>query len=86
MTWFDDLLSNKKFQQILTELFMRGRKFQTSESLNKSHLIVHQILTLKSYKICTAKPYSFLMSDTALALDNPLHSIKNTKNNHGNRW
>ena len=29
------------------------------------------------YKICTAKPFSFLVIDTTLASDNPLHYIKN---------
>ena len=29
------------------------------------------------YKKCTAKPYSFLVIDATLALDNPLHFRKN---------
>ena len=29
------------------------------------------------YKNCNAKPYSFLVIDTALASDNPLHIRKN---------
>ena len=29
------------------------------------------------YKKCTAEPYSFLMSDTILASDNPLRSRNN---------
>ena len=79
---FDDMtavmLSNKKFNPIVTELFIRGKKvniflvfitqyyfalpkniklnstrislkkFQTKESFNKSHLIIHQILTFKT--------------------------------------
>ena len=71
---FDDMLSNKKRNPIVTELFIRGRKlnisllfntqscfpvpknlrlnsthyFQTSKNFNKLHLIIHQILTLKT--------------------------------------
>ena len=77
-----DMLSNKKFNRIVTELFFRERelnmsavfikqsyfpvpedvrpncthfllwKLQTIESFN-SHLIIHQILTLKALKIFT---------------------------------
>ena len=66
-----DMLSNKKLQQIATELFIRGRKlnislvFMTqsyfvvpkiirlnsapnSQSFNKSHLIIYQVLTLRT--------------------------------------
>ena len=32
---------------------------------------------LKLYKKCTAKPYSFLMTDTTLASDNPLRFRNN---------
>ena len=66
-----DMLSKKKLNPILTELFIRGRKLnnflvfitksylavpknirlsstQTNESLSKLHLIIHQILNLKT--------------------------------------
>ena len=34
------------------------------------------------YKKCTAKPYSFLVIDSTLASDNPLHFRKNMKTSH----
>ena len=55
-----DMLSNKKLNPILTEIFITERKlnislvyillwkFQTKNSLNKLHLIICLILTLKS--------------------------------------
>ena len=35
---------------------------------------------IKMYKKCTAKPYSFLVNDATLALDNPLRFRKNLSN------
>ena len=35
---------------------------------------------IKIYRKCTDKPYSFLVNDTALALDNPLRFRKNLFN------
>ena len=32
---------------------------------------------MKIYKECTTEPYSFLVNDTTLPLDNPLRSRKN---------
>ena len=56
-------------------------KFQTNESFNKSHSIIHQILTLKTLWIFTkkntAKPYSYLVIDATLASDNPSGFRKN---------
>ena len=36
------------------------------------------------YKNCTAKPYSFLVTDATLASDNPSHFRKNIKSNNDN--
>ena len=40
------------------------------------------------FKICTAKPYYFLVNDTTLALDNPLcfrqNHLGRIKNSHAN--
>ena len=76
-----DVLSNKKLNLIVTELFIMGkklnffcfyhtilfyctkkyytkfytillRKFQINESFKKSHLIIHQILALKTLNLC----------------------------------
>ena len=35
---------------------------------------------IKIYRTCTAEPYSFLVSDAKLALDNPLRFRKNLFN------
>ena len=103
-----DMVSNKKHNPIVTELFSRGRKslllyytilfryskeyytiqhtislwkFQTKESFKKLHLIIHQILNFQDFmnvhKKCAAKPYSFLVIDTTLTLDNPLRFREN---------
>ena len=51
-------------------------KYQINERLNKLHLMIHQILTFKTfnnlYKTCLAKPFSFLVVDATFASDNPL--------------
>ena len=108
---FDDMtanmLSNKKINPIVTELFIRGRKLIISLvfitrsyfavpkniRLNSTHYFIikipnkrelKQIASQNSldidfqdfinlYKICTAKPYSFLVIDATIASDNPLH-------------
>ena len=105
-----DVIRNKKLNQIVTELFIKGRnlnistavitqsyfavprdarlnctyflfwKFQTNDSFNKLHLIIHQILAMKTmnrYKECTAKPYSFLVNCNALTSDIPLRFRSN---------
>ena len=106
-----DMLSNKKFSTIATELFIRGRKLNISLvfitqyyfalpksiRLNSTHYIVMKIQNktelqqvafnhssdvdfqdfMNLYKICTGKPYSFLVIDTALASDNSSRFRKN---------
>ena len=118
-----DILSNKKLNPIVTELFIGGAKLnislallhsyispykkkkkakiqkkaqklqtkfytvfyylklQTNGSFNKSHLIFHQLLDLKTLwiftKNFTSKPYSFLLIDTTLASGNSLCFRKN---------
>ena len=106
-----DMLSNNKFNPIVTELFIRGRKlnislvFITQSSFavpknirpNSAHYFVMKIPNKRElqqiafnhssdidfqdfmslYKKCTEKPYSFLVIDTTLASDNPLHFRKN---------
>ena len=100
-----DMLTNKKLNPIVTELFIRGRKLNISLvfitqsyfavpkniRLNTIHYFnikiqnkreLQQIAFNKSldidfrglinlYKKCNAKPYSLLVIDTTLALDNP---------------
>ena len=102
------MLSNKKLNQIVTELFIRGEKLNISLvfitqsyfgvpkniRLNSTHSFVMKIPNkqevqqiafnhssdidfMNHYKKCIAKPYSFLVIDATLALDNPLHLRKN---------
>ena len=55
-------------------------KITKKENFNKLHIIIHHILTIKTmnlYKKCTAKPYSFLVINAALASDNPSHFKEN---------
>ena len=55
-------------------------KFLTNKNFSKLHLIIHQILILKTmdlYKNYTAKSYSFLVIDATLTSDNPSHFRNN---------
>ena len=106
-----DMLSNKKLNPTVTELFIRGRKLKISlVFLTQSYFAVPKYISLIStyyfvmkiankrelqqikfdhsldidfqnfmnlYKKCTAKPYSFLVTDTTLVSDNPLRFRKN---------
>ena len=101
-----DMLSNKKLNPIVTELFIRGRKLNISLvfftqsyfavlkgiRLNSTHYFIIIISNkrelqkitfthsshidfkdfLNLYKICAAKPYSFLVINATLASDNHL--------------
>ena len=102
-----DMLSNKKLNPIVIELFIIGRKLNISlvfitqysfavqkhRRLNSTHNFIVKIPSTKElqqmaynhlsdiefedfmnlYKKCSAKPYSFLVIDATLALDNPAH-------------
>ena len=106
-----DMLSNKKLNPIVTELFIRGRKLNISlvfftqsyfavlkgMRLNSTHYFIIIISNkrelqkitfthsshidckdfLNLYKICAAKPYSFLVINATLASDNHLCFRKN---------
>ena len=99
-----DMLSNKKLNPIVTELFIRGRKLNISLvfitqsyfavpkniRLNSTHYFIMKIpnkqelqqiafnhssdIGFKSfmnlYEKCVAKPYSFLVIDATLSLNN----------------
>ena len=87
---FDDMIAdrinNKKLNSIVTELFIRGTKLNISivfitqsyfrvpkdVELNSTHFFIR-----KMYNKCTSKPYSFLVIDTTLSLNNPLRFRKN---------
>ena len=51
------------------------RKLQRIAFNNSSDIDFQDFMNL--YKKCTAKPYSFLVIEAILALDNPLHFRKN---------
>ena len=86
-----DMINNKKLNSIVTALFVRGKKLNSTHFFfmkipNKKEL--QQIVLnhssdinfkdfMKIYKKCTAEPYSFLVNDATLALDNPLGFRKN---------
>ena len=106
-----DMLSNKKLNPIVIELFIIGRKqnislvfitqysfaVQKHSRLNSTHNFIVKIPSTKElqqmaynhlsdiefedfmnlYKKCSAKPYSFLVIDATLALDNPAHFRNN---------
>ena len=106
-----DMLSNKKLNPTVTELFIRGRKLKISlVFLTQSYFAVPKYISLIStyyfvmkiankrelqqikfdhsldidfqnfmnlYKKCTAKPYSFLVTDATLASHNSLRFRKN---------
>ena len=101
----------KKFNPVVTELFIRGRKLNISLvviiqfhfalpkniRLNSTHYFIMKIPIKREiqqiafnhssdidfkdfmnlYKKCTAKPYSFLVIDATVALDNPSRFRKN---------
>ena len=106
-----DMINNKKFNPIVTELFIRGRKLNISivfitqsyfkvpkdVRLNSAQFFIMKIPNkkelqqialnhssdidfkdfMKIFKKYTAKPYSFLVNDTALPSDDPLRFRKN---------
>ena len=81
-----DMIDNKKLNSIVTELFIRDVRLNTTHFFimkipNKRELqqiaIGHSsnINTtdfIKIYNKCTDKPYSFLVNDTTLSSDDPL--------------
>ena len=115
------MIHKKKLNSIVTELFIRGRKFNISLAfmtqsyckvpkdvrLNASHFFIAKIPNNRElqqiainhssdntkdfaniYRKCTTEPYSFLVTDTMLASNNPLRFRRNLFNiydkNHDN--
>ena len=106
-----DMISNKKLNPVVTELFIRGRKLNISIvfitqsyvkvpkeiRLNTTHFFIIKILSkrelqqiginhssdidfkdfTKILEKCTAKNYSFLVSDTTLRSDNSFRYREN---------
>ena len=69
------------FQKILIQHSILLCKFQTKESFNKSHLIIHQILTFKTLLIFIKNQlqnnFVFLVIDTTFASDKSSRFKKN---------
>ena len=106
-----DLLTNRRLNSVVTELFIRGRNLDISlvfitqsyfkvpkdVRLSSTHFFIMNIPNKKElqqiaynpssdidfkyfmnfYKKCPAKPYSFLIIDATLTLDNPSRFRKN---------
>ena len=83
-----DMINNKKFNPVVTELFIIGRKLNISivfitqsyfkvpkdVRLNSTHFFIMN--SLQNHKF-TAEPYSFLVNDTTLSSDYPLRFRNN---------
>ena len=80
-----DMLSNKKLSPIVTDLFIREKNINISlVFVTQSYFAVSKNIRINStqdfmilYKICTPKPYYFLVIDTTLASDNSSRFRKN---------
>ena len=75
-----DMISNKKLNPKVTELFIRGRDLKISLFLLQNLILLRYFKKYKFmilYKKCTAKPYYFLVTDTTRASDNPLRIREN---------
>ena len=78
---FDDMvpniMTNKKFQAIIKELFIRCRKLNISlVFITQSYFSVPKDF-VKIYRDCKKEPCSFLSIDTTLPASNPLRFRKN---------
>ena len=80
-----DIMTNKKFQSIIKELFIRCRKVNISlvfiiqfyfSVINHSADIDYKDF-IKIYRECTKEPYNFLTIDTTLRSTNSLRFTKN---------
>ena len=72
-----DIMTNKKFQAIIKELFIRCRKLNISlVFITQSYFSVPKDF-VKIYRDCKKEPCSFLSIDTTLPASNPLRFRKN---------
>ena len=67
-----DIMTNKKFQSIINELFIKCRKINISLVF-----IIDYKDFIKIYRKCTKEPYNLLTIDTTLPSTNPLRFRKN---------
>ena len=89
-----DMIDNKKLNSIVTELFIRDVRLNTTHFFimkipNKRELQqiaidhssnINTKVFIKIYNKCTDEPFSFLVNNTTLSLDNPLRFRKNVYN------
>ena len=89
-----DMIDNKKLNSIVTELFIRDVRLNTTHFFimkipNKRELQqiaidhssnINTKVFIKIYNKCTDEPYSFLVNNTTLSLDDPLRFRKNVYN------
>ena len=74
-----DIMTNKKFQAIIKELFIRCRKLNISlVFITQSYFKVRKEVRLNStHRNCTKEPYSFLTIDNTLPAANPMRFRNN---------
>ena len=92
------IMSNKRFQAIIKELFVRCRKLNSTHylimkinnrkelqniAINHSADIDYQDF-IKIYRECTKEPYNFLTIDTTLPASDPLRFRKNLFDSYKN--
>ena len=89
-----DMIDNTKLNSIVTELFIRDVRLNTTHFFimkipNKRELQqiaidhssnINTKVFIKIYNKCTDEPYSFLVNNTTLSLDDPLRFRKNVYN------
>ena len=89
-----DMIDNKKLNSIVAELFIRDVRLNTTHFFimkipNKRELQqiaidrssnINTKVFIKIYNKCTDEPYSFLVNNTTLSLDDPLRFRKNVYN------
>ena len=89
-----DMIDNKKLNSIVTELFIRDVRLNTTHFFimkipNKRELQqiaidhssnINTKVFIKIYNKCTDEPFSFLVNNTTLSLDDPLRFRKNVYN------
>ena len=89
-----DMIDNKKLNSIVTELFIRDVRLNTTHFFimkipNKRELQqiaidhssnINTKVFIKIYNKCTDEPYSFLVNNTTLSLDDPLRFRRNVYN------
>ena len=72
-----DIITNKQFQAIIKELFIRCRKLNMSLVFIINYKDIDYKDFMKIYSKCTCETYSFLTIDTTLPANNSLRFRKN---------